>query len=82
MLLSSAKAAWFTPYIGISTDYIVKSEQEQNDFGNAKNGMVVNTNLGSKININDYIFLFGEAYFNVKNDCFKINNSEFLKKML
>ena len=73
MLMLNAKALEFRPYVGINTDFAfnnsVKAKNESDC--KLKNKVTFGLNAGSKINIDDDVFIFGEAYVNIVN---KSNN--------
>lgn len=77
-LTLSANATWFTPYIGAGISSTVKYKYNLHDLENMKNDTMVNANLGSKINVNNYLFLFSEVYFNVINNYIEGNELVFM----
>lgn len=73
ILMLNAKAVEFKPYVGANLDIVAANKNNIEDKGdpdehtNFGNKQKFGINFGSKIDINDDVFLFGELYINILN---------------
>lgn len=67
ILMLNAKAVEFKPYIGANIGYVTNHTLNSGDNGDFKDKTKLGINFGSKMNIDDDKFLFGEIYVNIIN---------------